>query len=693
MAKQTVNLGTIPNSGLDGDDARTAFTKVNENFSELYNAMGGAGGTVSPKLTAVANSVWAANQLLMASGANTLAMLTTGATGRALIGAANAAAGRTTLGLGTAAIANVTTSTTDVTPGSVLRVGDSGLGAVSAVVVNDANANLPTGMFLLNTVANGGLNGPVMDTFVGAWALANYSANATSGFQLASPQTGVSTNKGRLFARQVFSGTWSAWTELTTASTLDNLGWGPNARSGYLNNIPAGTDLNTLIEPGAKAQQLNANATLALNYPATQAGTLLIQSAGANITTQKYINYNSGVEWTRSRYNDVWSPWKKSTNVEDTGFGADQSGTSGKYVMLPATPNNVAPTSIIAARTADDQAVSQQPVAGEDFAGIHISRELRPVQFGVSGRGGSAKFYFRGYAAATANPAEWQRLVDVAYLNSFGIGSFSVRITDANSPTVTGIYRLAGTDANVPETISGCSLWHNQQTTTIAAQIAIVTTNGNVWTRTNNSGTWTAWQRSVNASELAALARGTVLTGYAVGSNAAIVATDTLLSALGKIQGQLNATIPISKGGSGATTAAGARTNLGLGSAAVADAVGVVASGAILESSANANGYFTKYADGTMVCTGSFTMPAGAINTQAGVTATYASNFVSTPIVTYSPLAATGTGSQADIGLNMYNGLYIAPNATNCAFNSYRYRTQTDNPVIFNYLAIGRWKV
>jgi len=37
MAKQTINIGTTANDGT-GDPLRTAFTKVNENFTELYNA-------------------------------------------------------------------------------------------------------------------------------------------------------------------------------------------------------------------------------------------------------------------------------------------------------------------------------------------------------------------------------------------------------------------------------------------------------------------------------------------------------------------------------------------------------------------------------------------------------------------------------------------------------------------------------
>ncbi|UXC38291.1 phage tail protein [Cupriavidus gilardii] len=36
MAKQTINLGTPP-AGTDGDTARSAFTKVNANFTELYD--------------------------------------------------------------------------------------------------------------------------------------------------------------------------------------------------------------------------------------------------------------------------------------------------------------------------------------------------------------------------------------------------------------------------------------------------------------------------------------------------------------------------------------------------------------------------------------------------------------------------------------------------------------------------------
>ena len=38
MAKQIINIGTADQG--NGDPLRTAFNKVNENFTELYNALG-----------------------------------------------------------------------------------------------------------------------------------------------------------------------------------------------------------------------------------------------------------------------------------------------------------------------------------------------------------------------------------------------------------------------------------------------------------------------------------------------------------------------------------------------------------------------------------------------------------------------------------------------------------------------------
>lgn len=55
MPQQIINIGALPNDGT-GDPLRTAFTKANANFTELYSAasqyvsqiIAGSGVTISP---------------------------------------------------------------------------------------------------------------------------------------------------------------------------------------------------------------------------------------------------------------------------------------------------------------------------------------------------------------------------------------------------------------------------------------------------------------------------------------------------------------------------------------------------------------------------------------------------------------------------------------------------------------------
>lgn len=59
--------------------------------------------------------------------------------------------------------------------------------------------------------------------------------------------------------------------------------------------------------------------------------------------------------------------------------------------------------------------------------------------------------------------------------------------------------------------------------------------------------------------------------------------------------------VPVAKGGTGATTAANARTNLGLGDASVATLVGSADAGAVIEMGSNALGEWTKFAGGLII--------------------------------------------------------------------------------------------
>jgi len=78
---------------------------------------------------------------------------------------------------------------------------------------------------------------------------------------------------------------------------------------------------------------------------------------------------------------------------------------------------------------------------------------------------------------------------------------------------------------------------------------------------------------------------------------------DELYAALGASgnPSTLPSALPVAQGGTGGATQAAARTGLGLGSAAAADIVGLMSSGAIIETGSSATGTWTKFADGTMI--------------------------------------------------------------------------------------------
>jgi serine/threonine protein kinase len=78
MTQQTINVGTVAGDNT-GDPGRTAFQKINSNFSELYNGIGGSvllssvSGTNTITATSTTYSSYFAGSTIafVASGANT----------------------------------------------------------------------------------------------------------------------------------------------------------------------------------------------------------------------------------------------------------------------------------------------------------------------------------------------------------------------------------------------------------------------------------------------------------------------------------------------------------------------------------------------------------------------------------------------------------------------------------------------
>jgi len=100
------------------------------------------------------------------------------------------------------------------------------------------------------------------------------------------------------------------------------------------------TDLDTIVTTGLYSQSNNAEATIALHYPVTEAGLLEVFSPNANFVYQRYIRYGTPYTTYVRIYNVAWSDWTVSwNNLNDgstSGLDADKlDGQEGSY-YLPA---------------------------------------------------------------------------------------------------------------------------------------------------------------------------------------------------------------------------------------------------------------------------------------------------------------------------------------------------------------------
>lgn len=154
----------------------------------------------------------------------------------------------------------------------------------------------------------------------------------------------------------------------------------------------------------------------------------------------------------------------------------------------------------------------------------------------------------------------------------------------------------------------------------------------------------------------------------------------------------------IAQGGTGATTAAGARTNLGLGSAAVAAIVGTVSqsggvpTGAILQRGLNASGEFIRFADGTQICwrstdTATVASPAGSIfvNGSALGPYTWPTAFIAPPIELL-------TSRKVDEAAAHSWAASVSPPTTTQSGRMQIFRATSDTGNFYvQIFAIGRW--
>jgi hypothetical protein len=204
-------LGTITSfarSILDDADATTVRTTIDAQQKDAT-------------LDALAGLSTASNKLPYFTGTDVAALTDLTAFGRSLIDDNNASDARTTLGLGTAATADVTTSATDATAGRLLKVGDFGVGGATNFTGADLDALVNSGFYYASNAS------PV-----------NYPGGYNSGLVIVSGGGGAGVHTQQFFpigAREksyfrTYYTSWGAWTEVFTAS--NQLALGTTAASG-----------------------------------------------------------------------------------------------------------------------------------------------------------------------------------------------------------------------------------------------------------------------------------------------------------------------------------------------------------------------------------------------------------------------------------------------------------------------------
>lgn len=152
----------------------------------------------------------------------------------------------------------------------------------------------------------------------------------------------------------------------------------------------------------------------------------------------------------------------------------------------------------------------------------------------------------------------------------------------------------------------------------------------------------------------------------------------------------LPASLPIAQGGTGGSTQASARTGLGLGAAAVVDVVGLMVNNAIIEKGTNASGNWTKFADGTMICTLRYAITIninilyGSIYYGNCPTLSFSQAFIAVPSVS---LQCTVAGGGCWVGREE-NGSTITTGGSIIVSPVSR----TAQALTMDYVAIGRWK-
>lgn len=246
-------------------------------------------------------------------------------------------------------------------------------------------------------------------------------------------------------------------------STLASLGIAPTAANS--NTIAAGVDLNSITTYGIYVQPQVGNATLALNYPKATAGTLEVKRGSNTFINQQYHEYNTGTTWFRSIYNNNASPW-----VQTIGTILGNTAVSGNL--------NVTDGNLVMSRASGTQTLAMEgPVGSQKVISMRVGSSAR-WHFGVSsepesGSNEGSNFFISRYSDAGS-----------------GIS------TPISISRATALTTIAALQVNTTLSVTGVSQVGKYTLTTLPS--ASANTNGLIMVTNASGGSKLCWSNGTN---------------------------------------------------------------------------------------------------------------------------------------------------------------------------------------------------
>ena len=308
-----------------------------------FNSIEGLGQAIQRAQDVVANTAaieaLSGSGLIEKTGVTSYAVAPLTAAGKALLDDTSNTAQRTTLGLGTAATKDVTTSANDTTADRLLKVGDFGIGGSTTSSGTDLNAGdyVKSGIQITSAAISTLTNYPTQDSATSSRYLVEFIGLLTGNFI----QRVTNRGTGVTYIREGFSSVFGTW------KTMYNSGNSINPKDYGLgtNTVTIITDF-TLALPSGHYKALLSTATGGPDTGAYQTSVTVenaVDSAGQTFIVKRVsATATVGKMWYGYRNGSTgaitWNELYHSSNsVNPLDFGVGSQGAS-----LPTTDANSA---------------------------------------------------------------------------------------------------------------------------------------------------------------------------------------------------------------------------------------------------------------------------------------------------------------------------------------------------------------